>query len=515
MPNILDANLRSKVLADISGQENRQRKNESIKRYDIYNKRQDAYVRERLTREYSADTVRDMRVVSSINLAKRIVNAKSSLYTTSPDRSFANKSGSELSDQEKAQINALYDLDSTNVKMKKANRYYKLQQQIAIQIMPRDGIVETRILQPHHFDVIPEDSNPEVAAAYVISAYDRSLLYNNIQPQRSGETNYLSGSYTDQINQIIADPNDDKFSEKNQARYIWWSKDFNFVTNGHGSIIDAVGTPLVLRSQDDLRFIENPLGELPFIDVCEDKDFEYWVRQGNDTIDFSLDFSVGLSDTSEVNKRQGYAQAVVKSEEPPKDIRVGPNRVLHLKLDPNKEVQPEFSWMSPSADLGSSIKLIDTMLSLFLTAEDVDPKTISTKGDSQTFASGLDRLLYMLDRFESSKDDMDLFKGVEQKVFDLKRKWSNLLIGANVDGGITPLVPKLQEATISEDILMTIKYAEPMAIQSDKEIQDAQISLLDSQLTTKVKAIMKIHGLSEAAAIEFLQAIDQEGAPLV
>lgn len=506
MPNVLNAEVRKTIIDQIKSKENQTRKNESLRRFDIYQKRQARYLREQLIKEYSETTVREMRIISSINLGARIVDAQASLYTNSPARSFSRSSGADLTDNEKKQLEALYRSCAFNVHMKKSNRYYKLEQQGALQIIPREGVVQTRVLLPHHYDVIPNEANPEEAYGYVINVYDRSLLYNQTFQTQSQWSNYLTQNESDQINQNIADPDDDKMRE----RYIWWTADYNFVTNGNGSIIDDFGNPVVFITQEQVDLIKNPIGALPFVDIATGKEFEFWVRQGNDIIDFALDFGVLLSDTAEINKRQGYSQAIVHSEEPPKDMLVGPNRILHMKLDPNKEVQPKFEWSNPSPDMESALKLLETYLSLFLTSQNMDPKTISGSTETTKFNSGFERLLYMIDKFEASQDDMDLYRWVEQRALDIMIKWSNLLQGATIEVGVQPLRDELQVATVPDDVLVTMNYARPEATQSPAEVEESQVRQLENGLTTRKRAIMKIHGVDEKSAESMIQEIDAD-----
>lgn len=506
MPNILLAAVRKSIIDQINGEENKSRKNESLRRFDVYQKRQARYLRERLIKEYSPETVNEMRLISSINLGSRIVDAQASLYVKPPTRTFSRSNGVPLTEKEQEQLDALYEYCAFNTQLKKSNRYYKLEQQGAIQLIPKNGVIYPRVLLPHHYDVIPDEANPEMAAAYVMSVYDRSLLYNQTYTQDSG-SNYLPEKESDQINQRISDA-DDQMGAKD--RYIWWSKDFNFITDGNGNLIDETGTPLLIRTAEDLQMISNPIGKLPFVDIACGKEFEFWVRQGNDVIDFALDFGVLLSDTAEINKRQGYSQAIVESEEPPKDMLVGPNRILHLKQDPNKEIQPKFSWSNPAPDMAAALQLLETYLSLFLTSQNLDPKTVSGKAEATKFTSGLDRLLYMIDRFEASQDDMDLYQWVEQETLEIMVAWSNIMQGATQNGGTQPLRPELQKGQLPTDIKVTVTYSTPQAIQSPTEIEESQIKLLDSSLTTRKKAIMKIHGVSEEEAEKMIKEIDSE-----
>lgn len=509
MPNVLLFEVRKQILEDIAGDENRRRKNESIRRYDIYKKRQVQYIKERLIQEYSLDTVSRMRVISSINLAPRIVDKQASLYCHAPERTFATKSGAKLTEPQQDQVKALYSEDSFDEQAKKSNKFFKLQNQCCLQIIPRDGIIQTRVLQPHQYDVIPADGDPERAEGYVINVYDRSLLFNTqfVADSASG-SNYLPVGYSDQINQLIADGDD---SKKLTQRFIWWTAEYNFVTDGFGRIINGSDV-ISFQTQGDVAQITNPIGTLPFVDIASDKEYEFWVRAGNDVVDFALDFGVMLSDTAEINKLQGYAQAVVYSQEPPKDMIIGPNRVLHIQQNKDSELQPKFEFAQPGADLSGSLQLLENYISLFLTSQGMDPKMITGRGETNKFNSGFERLLAMIDLFEATADDISTYERVEQAALDLKVKWSNLMQGRTIQapGGMRPLKPELLKSTLPEDLIVSVSYRKPEATQSKNEAEDSQIKLLENGLTTRKRAIMSIHDVDEKQAEALLEEIDEE-----
>jgi len=511
MPNVLMAVERKRILEEINGSENQRRKNESLKRFDIYSKRQATYVKEKLVSEYSVNTVNDMRVISSINLGRRIIDKSASLYKSKPSRTFERPNKTPLSENETKQLEAIYESSGLDMHLKKSNKYYKLEQQGCVQIIPRDGVLQPRVLLPHHYDVIPMDGDPEKAYGYIISVYDRSLLYHQQADAQTTASPYLPQNVSDGINTVIADSDDFKALEG--QKYIWWTPEWNFVTDSRGNIIDQYGQQVMIRTEADLALIANPIQRLPFVDIACEKEFEFWVRQGNDIIDFALDFSVLLSDTAEVNKRQGYSQAIVYSEEPPKDVSVGPNRILHIKLDSDKEQQARFEWANPSPDLEAALSLLETYLSLFLTSQGIDPKTVTGKGEGQRYASGFERLLAMIEQFEASQDDMELYRVKEQEILDLFVAWSNLLQGATIQAGIEPLKPDLNQAVIPSDVKVEACFARPQATQSKSEVEDSEIKKLENGLTTRKRAIMAIEGINDDAAEKLLLEIDQENSP--
>src|SRR5689334_1839491 len=119
-PNLLDQSERKRIITEIKSSENRSRRLDEQRKFDIYKKKQAAYVLERLKDEFDAKTVMSMRKVLSINPCKRIVDEQSSLYVSEPERHFG-----EVDEAQEEQIKAIYECSKVNQRMRLANRYYK------------------------------------------------------------------------------------------------------------------------------------------------------------------------------------------------------------------------------------------------------------------------------------------------------------------------------------------------------------------------------------------------------
>jgi hypothetical protein len=502
MINILDINERKKIIAEIFSEENKTRKEESYKRYEIWKCKHGKYIMDALNKEFSPETVKNMRTVTSVNITRRIINSKSSIYRQEPIRTFEGASN-ELS----AYLKNLYEHAQANIKLKKSNKILNLQNQAAIQIVPKDGKLQFMTYYPHNYDVVPDEINPEKAKVYILSAYDKTNQLNTTESYSSKSYGTIySGrkKLRDNINQTIADPDDYKLKN---LRMVWWSDQFHFTTNGKGEFIDPnTNTETPQLPEENLL---NPIQMLPFIDIAHDKDFQFWVDTESTLTQFNIELGVMLSDTSNINRLQGYSQAIIKSEEKPQDMQVGPHSVIHLKLDPTRpELNPDFQFVSPNPDLQSSLSLLNSFINLYLSAEGLDAKTISMQADQKSFSSGLERLLAMVEKFEASQDDFDLFKMVEKKAFEILKAWNNYLVGKTLDqGGI-----EFELQTIPEEIKLDVKFAAPQAIQTKKENEDSIKLLLDLGLMSKKMAIMELLGKSEEQATQILKEIEQEKA---
>lgn len=514
---LLDKGFRNQYIKEIKGEENVKRKEEALKRFEIYRERQGRFVREALEKEFSTGTVEEMRHITSISMARRIVNELASIYREDPERTYGTDSGAELSEQQTAQLENLYHFAKTNQKFKTANQFYELFDQGTMQVIPSNGTISLRVFAPFQYDVIPDPSDPEKAAGYIINLQDKQRvlssgaagkLYDISNPPTS-LVNFRGSETSDGTNQKIADQEDYKATLQ---RFVWWTKELNFVTDGNGRLINEFDQPMEIS---DPNLMLNPLGELPFVDFSRQKDVEYWTRYGSGITDFSIEHLVLMSDIFNVHKMQGFAQAIVFAEDMPQNMKIGPNHVLHIPMDPNKEIQPRFEFASPSSDLAGSIDLAETHLRLFLTSRGIDPKVVSGKLDTQRFSSGVERLLAMIEKFEASRDAIDMFRKVEDDVFMLMVKWSNLFQGATTPSafGVEPLIPELQLATLPEDVNMSVLFHSPATVQTKTEKEDSVMKLMDAGLMSRTEAIMELREVEKEKAEEILANIDEEELP--
>lgn len=464
-------------------------------RYEIYKSRQSPFVYEKIKREMGSEAAKG-RTITSINLTKKIVNEQAKIYLREPEREF-----SDLNDQQRELIESIYEESSVDIKMKKLNRIFKLNDQAALQIVPKEGRLEFRPLYPHHYDVVPKVSDPEKADAYIISSFNKKLLMMDLT-NNGNSSNILNNNsyYADSVNQKIGDPDD---YSGNQLFY-WWTEQYNFITNKRGEYVDKDGNVLSQVTEKDIL---NPIGALPFIDVAMDKDFEFFVRSGSTTTDFSLDLATLLSDTAEVSRLQGFAFGVMASKEEPKDLKVGPRNYLWLKLDPNdgEGAKPSFNFTSPNPDLGSSLQLISNYLSMYLSSIGQSSSIVAT-GDTQKFTSGVDRFLYNLDKFEQSQDDVDLFSMVERKAYEIIKLWNNVYYNTTDNG----FIPELSGVLIPEDSDLSIKFKGPEMVLGEGEKLDVISKKKELGLISRVEAVMEDRNIDRDRALEIIQEIDNE-----
>lgn len=488
MINLENQGDRKLIIQEIEGPENKARKATSLRQFEIFNDRQHQYVLEYLRTQFAEKTVKEMPVISSINLARRICKQEASLYKDAPVRTFEG-----VTPEKQEALEKLYAESGVNDKMQSANEYYKLQNQVHIQWVLKYGKLVPRVLLGHHLDVIPDPEDPEKGMVYIISTFDkRNYIFNEYTSPTgyNGRSNYL-GLPSDGFNQAIGDRDDYQSKLK---RYVVWSKDYNFIMDKDGNIL----------SED----IVNPIGIIPIVDVSSSKDFEYWQRQGQSVSDFSIQFNGMLSDVANVVRLQGWGQAVYKGPEGmiPESLQIGPNHVLRMPIDPANPVDTDFSYVTASPDIEGSLNWLKMQLSMFMSSRGVDPSTVSFSGESKTFTSGLDRLLAMVQKFEASKQDLDLFTKAEKQSFEIIKAYVNAYDGTELlQAGIGEL---------PEGSTMQISFTEPQMIQTEMERLDTIIKKKSAGLISDVRAYMEFYGVSEETAVKELAEINGSGLGL-
>lgn len=492
--NLMNPAVRMNLLKEIKGEENRQRKAESLKQFEIYSDRQHKWVKDHLLSQFSPGTVAEMPIVSSINLARRIVNQQATIYKNAPERMYTN-----LSEEQVEVLGGIYADMMADQKLDKSNKRYKLQNQNLIQILPKNGKLVMRVYLQHHYDVIPTQDDPETADVVIINSFDK---FDNepsgtttLNGPISGEGSPQSALYSDGVDQSIADHEDYKASLE---RYVVWSREFNFMMDGKGRVLSGS--------------VDSPIpGVLPFIDVAGDKDFEYFNRQGQSVTDFSVQYNSAMSDLANIVRMQGWGQGYLIAENGtiPQNLQVGPNYILRLPISENSQIRPEFGYANASPDLEGSIKYVEMLLSNFLSSRGLDPKIISGNAESTRYSSGIERLLSMIEKFEASQEDYQVYGRVEQEAYTLVKAWHNGLRGTDL------LLLKYQTADFPEDSRCEPKFKRPELVQTESEKLDWVQSQRETGLMSRVEAIMLLRGVTEEKAEEIAAKIDQDDISLI
>ena len=481
---------RRKCVDYIESNQNKGRKAEVYKQSEVYNDRIKQFVISNLREQFSEGTVKEMPIISHVNVCKRIVNQQASIYSEEPERDWT-----DISEDQKEIAWKIYHEMRANKKLSVANRYYKNHKQCLLWMIPDDGKLTLRVLKPYQWDAIPNEINPERADAYIISAYDNhdELLQAAQEPITGTGFKSNADTSTENYKQSLAFKKDQELSRKT---YLVWTPEINFVMNGLGEIKGET--------------LENPLrafGEMPFIEISDEKEFEYWVRQANAASEFTISINSRMSEVAQVVKMQGFSQAIIKGprEMLMENYQIGPNFILRLPVEKEQGVETSFEYANPGSDIAGAISFLETQLSGFLTAEGIDPKTVSLNGESQQFSSGLERLLSLIDKFAATRNDFDIFQHAETKLWELIKMWSVVLASAD------NIKPELKLGAINMDSEVNVNFHQPEMVMSDGDKLDMAQRKIDLGISSAIREIELMENVSrEDAEAKYKQyQIDQ------
>ena len=498
---LLDIGFRRKIIEEIKGDENIQRKIVSYKKANMQEDNFYQYVKEALEQKLSAKTVSRMTIFASINLQKRISKAEASIYKRRPSRKIM---VGEVESEEMEKVYQMMDVDTV---LRRSNESYKYQGQCAIQVYPQQGKLKCRVLLPHLYDVIPNPENPEEALAYIISNFDNTT--RDRIDRDPNNTGFSQGDkYRDSVNQTIADYDDQALSKE---RYYVWTKKLNFVMDGNGQLIDKItDKPLTEMAENDPN-IMSPLAEyncLPFIDVSHPKNFEYWVRGYDSLYEATLTYNTILTSEFQTVELQGHAQAYYKGDanHMPEDVQVGPDRIIHIPIDPNNPTASEFGFANPGSDLSGVRQFRDSYLAAFLSSRGLDTSIVSGNPQASMASSGVEKLLQMIEKFEASQEDFSLFENVEYELLHIVSCFIRSLY-SEVNDGSPALVDDFR-INLVETPDLSVVFAGPEMIKTETEKLDLAQKELEMGLTSRAHVLMELKNMTMEQAIKHLQEVD-------
>lgn len=467
--DLLNLENRKTVLKDIRSFENQQRKAESLADYEIYNNRLKPYVETELIQQLGESSALQMPKVSTLNVGKYVVDNEATIYNSDPERQIENASDADIS-----AVNKLYEENQFNSKLQKANKWFKYREQSMIQVVPNGSNLNLRVLYSHNLDIIPDETDPTKAFAVIVSNFDKSQYLKSKQ---------------DNINQVIADADDYK---KSLERFVVWTAEYNFVMDGNGNIVSDL--------------IENTIKQLPFVDVAKDKDYEYFIRNGQTLSDFTIQYNVGWSDVLYINRMQGFSIGVLKGDPnlKPTSMTIAPAKLLFLPTNPNNpDSKIDLDFKNPNPNLDASLKVIKELLTNFLFMRGVDSKKISStlSGGSASYSSAIERLLAMIEEFEATKEDFDLFRMVEKQVFDIVKKYLVVMSSANV------IDSKYRVSNNFINAEYSVTFKTPEMIETKSESLDNSKKKIELGIADATSVLMETENLDEKSAFELVKSI--------
>ena len=454
---ILDIAFRKRVIDEIEGNENRKRKREALKRYEIYKDNVKKYVLEAMQNESTDKKIVEEIANRSANISfcRKIINKKAMVYKSGVVRTAG------LEDE--TFIEKLVDITDFNTKMKKTNRYSELFKNATVEIMPYADPATNKykyiikVLPPYLYDVIEDEINPEVPRVYIKSYFSEEgaskyRTENMAGFREGGET--INQKEGDGIDQIIADTPSD-FGANNKL-YIWWSNKYHFTTDHKGFIVEG-------KQEDDYA---NPIGVLPFYNFSKEQDGQFWAIGGDDIIEASVTLNILLTDLFYIAKYQGMGIGYLFGKGVPKNMKVGASSFISVDIDEG-DPTPQIGFASSNPPIAAHLDMIERYVAFLLSTNNLEPGTVQGQMSAAGAASGIQEMVRKSENMDDITDQQEMYRDGEPVLFDILIKWHNLYYERGM------LIDELQAlGKIDEKLNIKPRFMEQQAFVTEQEKLD-------------------------------------------
>lgn len=513
--DILNPDVRKQIIAEIEGNENKARKHEAFKRYQVYKDETDYFVIQMLLKQFSEDTVREMSyAISNISLTRKVIDKLARVYASGVDRTLDNDADTEKLNELEKEL----EFDSN---MKTLNRYLKLQRNTALYVKPcleleDDGSEKYKIrlnpLSPYLYDVVEDYYDRKEPMVYILSNYDiDGSYYTNLDAGSAAvrfggiSSPVIKPSKGDGTDQAIADEKEDEGKDQQTKQYVWWSDKYHFTTQGADIIDTATGQVIEVTSIDDTRIL-NPIEEKPFVNFAVDQDNSFWAKGGKDLTNGSITVNSLITNYHHIGVYTSFGQMVMTGKKLPKQVPIGPTTIIQLEYEEGEPV-PTFDFKNSGAPLIDLMKMVEMYVAMLLTTNNLSTSGVSTQleGSQGGAVSGIALMIDKAESMEDVQDQRQIFIDNEPEIWDLVNKW---LMYYSADGS---LCEDFEGLVLPEDFELKLEFREPQSIMSEKEKLENIEKRKTIGLNTMVELIkMDQPSLEDKQAEEKLAKIEEE-----
>ncbi len=477
---ILDPGIRAKLISDIfTASESLKRKQEHIKRTEVFSDRTRDYALQLLEVEMSKDTAAEMQHrTPNISITKLVINKKARVYKDRPLRTPAKK-------KDKKMLDAFVDHTGFDTFMKFVNKRVELHKNILVKILPKKCLDESTpdqplydlgldILNPSGFDVIEDPNDPTQPMAVILSIPRHQFGF--LQDYRTGDANPIDIAKTK--------AGKDKSAQFGDLIYIWWSKNYHFTTDDKGKLLVKKGDEKLTKAEQTT----NDFGVLPFISIAKEQEGSFWVDGGEGLVDNAILINLLLSDLNYSAKYQGTGIGYITGKDIPEKLQLGPNRFVRMKHEDATEPTPTIGFATPNPKLAENQNIIEQQLAFFLSSEGMEPGAITGKLSAGNAKSGIQEIIQKSEPIAFIEDEQQLYKDKEPEIVELAAKIIAVLKEQNV---MSEDLKELANLPLELDYTLTFENPRPYANE-----QDLLDSIAKKQLTglfTDEELLQDIH----------------------
>ena len=451
---ILYLNVRKQIIDEIKNGENQERKREAYKRYLCYKDQTKKFVVEQLQKQFDSSTVEEMAYcISNISIARKIIDKLARVYNYGVEREV------EGSDADAANILKLEKELNFNTSIRAANKFLKLQKNLAFYIKPcpviqNDGsekyTIKLEPMNPYLYDVVEDYYDRTKPLCYILSDFDYCPSYYAVGDAANAGRTATFGFPVTQTNsnkedeKIADDPADAKL-----LKFIWWTDKYHFTTDGTGEITSD--------------YIDNPIEEMPFENFAIEQDGQFWAIGGDDLIDGSILLNSVMTNNQHVATTQGFGQFWMSGKNLPTGVKIGPTKMIRMEYQQDEPV-PAIGFESANPQIAEMRDLVETYVALLLTTNNLSTSAVSSSLNGSTATpSGIAMVIDKAESMEDVNDQRQIFIDKEPCIWRKINKW------LKVYGD--ELIDSLKGLELSDDFWkkFSLDFTDAPVISSEKE----------------------------------------------
>jgi len=419
-------------------------------------------------------------VFEIIGFTRDVVEELAVMYSPEPpQRIFFKNEDGELSDEEEANLQFIYDKIG-NDKFQRINQLTKATDVILVRVAWRNDEEPDRekkriwldIKTPDQYDIVTSKLDDSVAEMI----FFETRSYDTIQFQKNKHTIY----------------------ELWHPLFVVIYR-VNFVYNPNES---STITPGMI---EPMKIIPNPYQMLPFVKVTNNEIYTDYFSDENARRFVNNENQLTLKKLSAniLNLNSGFAQPVLKTFRNPKlaNFKLGSNNVLILQKGNSQESDDEFDYISPNAQIDPINK---DFKDSYISAADRFGAS-SQGGESSSSASGVSLFISDDKKNKIINKDRPRYATFEERLFETIRVVANHEINNPQE-----TTDKTDIKPIPDEIRLKADFKEVVTkLNNNEQIAQDQFDL-DNDLADRVKIIMERNpDLTEEQAIKIVQQMDK------
>lgn len=502
---ISDQDLRKRIIEEINGEEEYERRREAYKKYLILRGKNKPYIKAMLAETYSKETMEKLEyAMTNITINKKVISKLAKVYENGASRTVM--SADQVNQAETDKIQNLASWMDFNSIMKTANKSMRQQSKITVFTRPYevDGVdyVSPTPLEPYSFSAIEHPVNKKIPMCYIISDFvlrNKGKTYTLQENPRKAlnriDSRYSQDDYFEEVKgdgkkNIIADNPLDQH-EDCPTHYYFWTKDYHFVCDINGNICRKKDlSPYELNQEvEDYDYI-NPVGKsigLPFDDLDMNQDNSYWPIEENNCAEMDILLNCLITNLNHIGTVQGYGKFYMKGADLPEFVPQAPDIALKLEYDKDDPV-PEIGYVNSSPALGELRNNIEMILALLLSTNNLSVSSFKLNLQSgETVQSGIAKILDSAESTEDINDQRQIFFDKEPMIWEKVHAWLTFL---NIQGNLSP---QLKENIFNLEIFkkgFVLNFPSHKPIVSETEHLGNLKQRKDLGLNTKAEIIM-------------------------